>query len=167
LQVAAATRFVVCQFCGSSLEVRRTESAVFTQEVAEIAENTKRMAGRLEAIEIQNELERLDREWEEQKAALVWHGRAGGKKHSTNPLYGLGAAIFLAGAATGALVFGSQGVLTGGIRVTMAVMGFLAVCSLILLWSKAPKARAARESYRRRRAEVEGRLEAARKAEKK
>ena len=62
LQVSDATRFVTCQFCQSSLEVKRTESSIFTQEVAKIAENTSKMADSLEVIALQNEIEKLDRE---------------------------------------------------------------------------------------------------------
>ena len=62
LQVSDATRFVTCQFCQSSLEVKRTDSSIFTEEVAKIAENTGKMAESLEVIAIQNEIERLDRE---------------------------------------------------------------------------------------------------------
>jgi hypothetical protein len=63
LHVGDSTRFVTCQFCKSSLEVKRTDSSVFTEEVAKIAENTGKMAGSLEVIELQNEIERLDREF--------------------------------------------------------------------------------------------------------
>ncbi|WP_395732654.1 hypothetical protein [Prosthecobacter sp.] len=62
LQVSDATRFVTCQFCHSSLEVKRTESSIFTEEVARIAENTGKMAETLEVIALQNEIEKLDRE---------------------------------------------------------------------------------------------------------
>lgn len=62
LQVADSTRFVTCQFCQSNLAVKRTDSSVFTEEVAQIAENTGKMAESLEVIALQNEIERLDRE---------------------------------------------------------------------------------------------------------
>lgn len=62
LQVSDATRFVTCQFCHSSLEVKRTESSIFTEEGAKIAANTGKMAESLEVIALQNEIERLDRE---------------------------------------------------------------------------------------------------------
>jgi hypothetical protein len=62
LQVSDATRFVTCQFCQSSLEVKRTDSSIFTEEVAKIAENTGKMAESLEVIALQNEIEKLDRE---------------------------------------------------------------------------------------------------------
>jgi len=62
LQVSDATRFVTCQFCHSSLEVKRTDSSIFTEEVAKVAENTGKMAESLEVIALQNEIEKLDRE---------------------------------------------------------------------------------------------------------
>lgn len=62
LQVSDTTRFVTCQFCHSSLEVKRTDNSIFTEEVARIAENTGKMAESLEVIALQNEIERLDRE---------------------------------------------------------------------------------------------------------
>lgn len=62
LEVANNTRFVTCQFCQSSLEVKCTDSSVFTEEVAKIADNTGRMAASLEVITLQNEIEKLDRE---------------------------------------------------------------------------------------------------------
>ena len=63
LQVSEGTRFVTCQFCKSSLEVKRTDSSVFTEEVARIADHTEKMSGSLEVITVQNEIEKLDREW--------------------------------------------------------------------------------------------------------
>ena len=62
LQIGADTRFVLCQFCQSQLEVRRSESAVFTEEVARIAESTGQMAENLKIIQLQNEIEQLDRD---------------------------------------------------------------------------------------------------------
>ena len=62
LQVVEATRFVTCQFCNSRLEVKRTGSSIFTEEVAQIAKNTGKMAESLEVIALQSELERLGRE---------------------------------------------------------------------------------------------------------
>ncbi len=68
LELAEKTRFVTCQFCHSHLEVKRTESSIFTEEVAKIAESTSKMADSLEVITLQNELERLDREHAPERA---------------------------------------------------------------------------------------------------
>jgi hypothetical protein len=62
LQVSGTTRFVTCQFCQSSLEVKRTDTSIFTEEVAKIAQDTSKMADSLEVIALQNEIEKLDRE---------------------------------------------------------------------------------------------------------
>lgn len=63
LTVGTDTRFVTCQFCHCQLEVKRTDSSIFTEEVAKLAKNTEKMAESLEVIKLQNEIERLDREW--------------------------------------------------------------------------------------------------------
>lgn len=71
LQVAEKTRFVTCQFCQSSLEVRRTESSIFTEEVSKIAASTEKMAESLEVMTLQQEIERLDREHPAERAAAT------------------------------------------------------------------------------------------------
>jgi DNA-directed RNA polymerase subunit RPC12/RpoP len=44
LDVGMQTHFVTCQFCNSQLEIKRTDSSVFTEEVERIARNTDKMA---------------------------------------------------------------------------------------------------------------------------
>jgi DNA-directed RNA polymerase subunit RPC12/RpoP len=77
LEVGAQTRFVTCQFCNSQLEVKHTGSAAFTEVVQEIAGHTKQMASNLKVIELQNDLERLDREWDGQKMQYYVRGKNG------------------------------------------------------------------------------------------
>jgi hypothetical protein len=90
LETGAQARFVTCKFCNSQLEIKRTDSSIFTQEISRIAQRTEQMADNLEAIKLQNEIEMLDREAARslisatpQKAG----GRAGGA-------LGLGFSIF-------------------------------------------------------------------------
>lgn len=80
LQVAEGTRYVTCQFCQSHLEVRRTDSSIFTEEVAKLAQNTEKMADSLEVITLQNEIERLDREHGPELAAQQLKRLAPGAK---------------------------------------------------------------------------------------
>ena len=77
LEVGAQTRFVTCQFCQSQLEVKRTDSSAFTEVVQQIAQNTAQMAGNLKVIELQNEIERLDREWDGERQQYFVRGRNG------------------------------------------------------------------------------------------
>lgn len=89
LQVADSTRFVTCQFCQSSLEVKRTESSIFTEEVAKIAENTGKMAESLEVITIQNEIERLDREMGVEHFASAKKSGSGPAGKAVGALFGV------------------------------------------------------------------------------
>jgi hypothetical protein len=62
LEAGAQARFITCRFCNTQLEVKRTESSVFTEEMSRMARNTDQMAESLETIKLQNEIEMLDRE---------------------------------------------------------------------------------------------------------
>ena len=53
LKVGPNSRFVTCTFCNSRLEVKRSDSAIFTEEISRIANTTQQMAGSLEVIELQ------------------------------------------------------------------------------------------------------------------
>lgn len=63
LQVPARANYITCGFCSAQLAVQRTESAITTETLEAVAAGTEKMAQDLETIKIQNELERLDREW--------------------------------------------------------------------------------------------------------
>ena len=87
LEVGETTRFVTCQFCDSQLEVKHTESSVFTEEISRIARTTEKMSGKLDVISLQNEIEQLDREWEAQQPQINSQGR------SRSPQSGFGAVV--------------------------------------------------------------------------
>lgn len=85
LEVGEQTRFVTCKFCQSQLEVKKTESSAFTEVVQQIAENTNRMSDNLKVIELQNELERLDREWDMNKEQFYVKGKSGVPTRPSSP----------------------------------------------------------------------------------
>jgi hypothetical protein len=64
LQVSENVRFVTCAYCHSELQVVRDASAVHTEVLQRIEQNSEKTVNHLKVIEIQNEIERLDREWE-------------------------------------------------------------------------------------------------------
>ncbi|MBE7497832.1 MAG: hypothetical protein HS117_23045 [Verrucomicrobiaceae bacterium] len=94
LQVAEGTRYVTCQFCQSHLEVRRTDSSIFTEEVAKLAQNAEKMAGSLEVITLQNEIERLDREHAPELAAEQMKRAAPGVKMAGGCIGGIVMVMF-------------------------------------------------------------------------
>ena len=77
LQVGDTIRFVTCNYCHSELEVIKDDSTIYTQVLGKIEAATGAMAGSLKVIETQNEVERLDREWEAYKATTVAYRRDG------------------------------------------------------------------------------------------
>ena len=58
LEVAFGIRFVTCQFCDCSLEVKRNESTIFTEEIEKIADNTEMIVEKLDRIERHQKQER-------------------------------------------------------------------------------------------------------------
>jgi hypothetical protein len=77
LDIAPGARFVTCRYCAASLEVKRTDSAVFTEVLTRIDKRTATMAEDLGAIRREQELERLDREWELRRQSLLVRGKHG------------------------------------------------------------------------------------------
>jgi len=161
LQISEGTRFVTCQFCHSSLEVKRTESSVFTEEVAKIAENTGRMAESLEVIELQNEIERLDREWTQKEAGYIVHGKNGPHRPSSS-LFGMAFAIFFACVCFGMAV--SVANYPGGIFALFpAGMGIFAIFMGIQNMNKGAELEKAESMHQTRRAELLAKLQQARR----
>lgn len=164
LQVSEATRFVTCQFCHSSLEVKRTEGSVFTEEVARIAENTGKMAESLEVITLQNEIEKLDREWGIEQMNSMVPGRTGPRPPG-NPWFGLVFTIFFAaGCFSMASLASSERVPdVPGIFIFVPVgMGLFALFAGISGVFKGETRKVAQAGYQQRRAEIERQLEALR-----
>ncbi len=71
LQVPPSARYVTCNHCNIPLEVHRTSVATYTEApigprppAREYDPAWQEMAARLEALERQNELARIDREWD-------------------------------------------------------------------------------------------------------
>ncbi len=155
LQVAENTRFVTCQFCQSSLEVKRTDSSVFTEEVAKIAENTGKMAGSLEVITMQNEIEKLDREMGLQQlptSAKKGSGVAGG---IVGAAFGIFFAVVCFLMASG---FSSAG--AGMFTIVPVGMGIFGLVMAGAALIGGVNHEADRSKYQERREELERKLEA-------
>lgn len=63
LDIGEGIRFVTCNHCGSRLEVVHDSSVTHTRLLEKIEQATQKMAGNLKVIELQNDLELLDRDW--------------------------------------------------------------------------------------------------------
>jgi hypothetical protein len=93
LKVGAQVRYVTCQFCNTQLEIKRSDSSIFTEQINRVADNTAQMAQDLEAIKLKNEIQMLDRE---AAAGAVQSPRAGGSGLRGGGVLGVAFAIFFA-----------------------------------------------------------------------
>lgn len=72
LEVAdASVRFVTCAHCSTPLEIVREATQTHSRIIEEIHAAATESAKTLKVIELQNDLERLDREWSKQRAELI------------------------------------------------------------------------------------------------
>ena len=151
LDVGTQTRFVTCQFCNSQLEIKRTDSSVFTQEVERIARNTDKMAENLEVIKLQNEIERLDREWTNQQAESAPSGKRGGPQTTGGAILGLVFAVFFALVCFGiAGTAGSSGA-PGIFSLVPVGMGIFALVAAVMSLMKTSSLDQSRTDYQRKR----------------
>jgi len=67
LDVGPETRFVTCVQCGARLAVKRSETAAYTEALEELDKKTDAIVEQLAEIRLQNEIERIDREWEQER----------------------------------------------------------------------------------------------------
>ena len=63
IQVPPKAKFLTCAFCKSSLTIKRTGSAIYTEVLGEIKDNTDQLIQYSEVMVIEQEIERLDRDW--------------------------------------------------------------------------------------------------------
>ena len=77
LQVPEGARFVTCRYCNASLEIKRTDSAIYTETLQRIDQRTAEMAEDLDAIRHEHELERLDREWTLRRESFMSRSKHG------------------------------------------------------------------------------------------
>ncbi len=77
LQIDESIRYVPCNSCNARLEVVHDPSVTHTRQLDKIERTTDRLADNLKVIELQNDLERLDREWDNQREGLLVRGENG------------------------------------------------------------------------------------------
>jgi uncharacterized Zn finger protein (UPF0148 family) len=64
LSLSEGIRFVTCNFCKSELEVVRDANTTHTKVLQQLIDKTEDISDRLTVIEVQQEIDRLDREWD-------------------------------------------------------------------------------------------------------
>lgn len=83
LEVAAGAHYATCGHCGARLAVRRTGSAASTEVLEKLDRTTEKLADHLATLTRQNEVERVDREWEREQAGYLITGENGARNLPT------------------------------------------------------------------------------------
>jgi hypothetical protein len=78
LEVPGGTRFVTCGYCSSKLEVHRSGGAIYTEVLQAIQRRTEELAEEVEILKLQNELQRIDREWQIDRESCMIRRKNGG-----------------------------------------------------------------------------------------
>ena len=77
LQIDETIRFVTCNYCNARLEIVHDATVTHTRQLDQIARTTHQLANNLQVIELQNDLERLDREWSQDRDGFLTRDKAG------------------------------------------------------------------------------------------
>ncbi len=144
LSVPETANFVTCNHCNARLAIRRTDSTTFTQQLEQIETTQEQVLEKLAHLQQQNDLARIDREWDREREQYVTIDKHGHRRQPSETMAILtaiipvliGLFILFAGQPLG-LVFMLIG-LFGGAYQYMKAKNFLA----------------ARRRYQRRRRNV-------------
>jgi len=159
IQVPAVARYVTCNRCGAHLVVQRTGVATYTETTRKPPEAgvhdlaVREMAGRLEQLEHESELARIDREWDRERERYMVLSRYGRRYVPS-----AAAAVVMGVLGIGFGLFWTVMTLNvgGGLGGAFSPFGVLFVCLAAGLsvhqFNKARRYQAAYEAYQRRRA---------------
>ena len=90
LSLPGKGRFATCTFCGTELEIVRTESSLSTQklekQIAQQGKVLQKTSKRVARIERRLQEEELEDDWERQRDALMLTGKHGQKFVPTKPM---------------------------------------------------------------------------------
>jgi DNA-directed RNA polymerase subunit RPC12/RpoP len=153
LEVGVGTNYVTCGHCGSRLAVKRTGSSAYTELLEEIDQKTDTMARHLAELRHHAELERIDREWEQERQGFLTADKHGNKHEPTTEGALLGGVVLIGFGLFFAITSGSMGAPFFFPLVGLGFAGY-GVYLLVTGPAKAREFLRAREAYHRRRAEV-------------
>ncbi|CAA9389144.1 MAG: hypothetical protein AVDCRST_MAG64-1093 [uncultured Phycisphaerae bacterium] len=158
LDLPAATRFVTCTYCGTRLEVRRAGGAAYTEILESIHERTEQIAGDVEHLRRQNELEQVDREWMMRRESLMVSTKHGGRHV---PSGGAGLIVAALAAVFGVVWIGIA--ISMGAPIIFPLFGFVfvavAVINGVTHVRKAGEYQQAEADYERRRRQLQRELD--------
>ncbi len=166
LQVSGSVRFITCAYCHSELEVVRDATTVHTEVLQRIEQNTEATVNRLKIIELQNEVERLDREWEMWRETHLPRSKSGRLEEPApvaTGVFGIGVVVFVLFWIGLAFTLTAQIPIPGPFRLVFPFFGVFVLAGVIFNMVKANSTgsgyKEARQAYESKRAELLARME--------
>lgn len=77
LEVPSSANFVTCGHCSSRLQIRRTESATYTELLVDLAEKTDELSERIDDLVANSELTAIDSNWQMERESLMVRDKHG------------------------------------------------------------------------------------------
>lgn len=157
-----SVRFATCNYCHAKLEIVHDSTVTHTRLMEKIERNTDQMVGNLRVIELQNDLERLDREWDIRRESFMVRGKNGNRYI---PGVASSAAVGVVAAIFGMVVLSRVGSGPGGGMFTIFGMIFIvvAIFSSITGVTKANAHREAESAYESERDDLIAKIDDARR----
>ena len=78
LEVPDSANFIKCKHCNTTLKVHRSSRGTTTEAIEKLTETTENLAEQVQKLTRQNELERLDRQWEQERQTFTFRDQEGG-----------------------------------------------------------------------------------------
>lgn len=91
LEVLQSANFATCNHCSTQLAIRRTSTATFTEQLEGLATRQAELQERLRIAELDNQIARIDLEWQCEREQYLVGGNGGANQEPTEtmPLIGL------------------------------------------------------------------------------
>ena len=77
LQIDETIRYVTCNYCNARLEIVHDQTVTHSRQLDKIQHTTDQLAGTLKVLELQNDIEHLDREWEKFRNTVLTRNENG------------------------------------------------------------------------------------------
>jgi hypothetical protein len=162
LQVDETVRYVTCNYCHARLEVVHDPSVTHTRLMEKLEKTTERMADNLRVIELQNDLERIDREWEQRREGFMVTGKHGHRSLPSTAGSAVGGGFAALFGIIWTVAAGSMGAPAPFVLFGLVFVG-LAIFNAVNGASKANAHQSAEALHQRERAELLRKIEAARR----
>ena len=150
LEVPDTVNYVTCTHCSTRLVIKRSRSAAFTEQLDAIEAQQDVVLEKLSHLEKENQLARIDRNWERDKRQYLIVDKHG-HKHEPSTLSVVGPLIV---AGLGIVFTFSGSTFGGGFMPFGLIFAGIGVCVAMINRSKHRDFLAARRRYRRHRRDV-------------